>query len=200
MPIRKATGALSAALAWALCADAAPTSDSHTIEQIVPGSPFHGVHGLTFDRNDVLYAGSVVGQRVYRVDTATGHAEAVVDPPHGMADDLVFLIGGVEGGAKQHDVLLNPSGDFRHAALAVGQLELVLSHHAADFEFVKVVERDGLLLILTQRQITHAQQVGFADRFAGDSERDVRQRAIVRIDKLDREVFGWLGPGFCQNE
>ncbi len=91
MPIRKATGALSAALAWALCADAAPTSDSHTIEQIVPGSPFHGVHGLTFDRNDVLYAGSVVGQRVYRVDTATGHAEAVVDPPHGMADDLVFL-------------------------------------------------------------------------------------------------------------
>ncbi len=82
---------LVVALAWAFCADAAPVSESHTVEQLVAGSPFHGVHGLAFDRNDVLYAGSVVGQRVYRVDTTTGKVDTVVDPPQGMADDLVFL-------------------------------------------------------------------------------------------------------------
>lgn len=91
MPVAKAAGALPAALVLALCADAAPTSESHIVERIVRGSPFHGVHGLTFDRDDVLYAGSVVGQRIYRVDTGTGQVDVIVDPPQGMADDLVFL-------------------------------------------------------------------------------------------------------------
>lgn len=82
---------LVTALAWSLFADAAPVSESHTVERLVAGSPFHGVHGLAFDRNDVLYAGSVMGQSVYRVDTVTGNVETVVGPPAGMADDLVFL-------------------------------------------------------------------------------------------------------------
>jgi sugar lactone lactonase YvrE len=70
---------------------AAPVSDTHTITRLVPASSFHGVHGLAFDRNDVLYAGSVVGQSVYRVDTRSGEVETVVGPPQGMADDIVFL-------------------------------------------------------------------------------------------------------------
>ena len=39
---------------------------------LVPGSYFHGIHGLTFDSQDNLYAGSVVGQSIYHVDTDTG--------------------------------------------------------------------------------------------------------------------------------
>lgn len=75
----------------ALCA---PSSETHVFERIVPASAFHGVHGLAFDRNDVLHAGSVVGQSVYRVDTKTGEVAVVVGPPEGMADDLVFLADG----------------------------------------------------------------------------------------------------------
>jgi len=66
----------------------------YKVEQLVKPSSFHGVHGLAFDGNDVLYAGSVVGQRVYRVDTATGKVEVAVESPEGMADDLVFLADG----------------------------------------------------------------------------------------------------------
>jgi sugar lactone lactonase YvrE len=73
---------------------AAPVSDTHRIERLVDPSPFHGVHGLTFDREDVLYAGSVVGESIYRVDARTGAVETFVGPPHGMADDLVFLADG----------------------------------------------------------------------------------------------------------
>ena len=34
---------------------------------LVPGSWFHGVHGLAFNKDDQLFAGSVVGQTIYRV-------------------------------------------------------------------------------------------------------------------------------------
>ncbi len=85
---------VTSCLIWAGSTQADPRSETHTIERIVSGSAFHGIHGLTFDRNDGLYAGSVVGQRIYRVDTKTGAVETVVEPPQGMADDLVFLADG----------------------------------------------------------------------------------------------------------
>jgi sugar lactone lactonase YvrE len=72
-------------------AQSPPVSDAYIVERLVQPSAFHGVHGLTFDANDVLYAGSVVGHSIYRVDTATGKVETFVGPPEGMADDLVFL-------------------------------------------------------------------------------------------------------------
>ena len=43
----------------------------YKIQILVPGSYFHGIHGLTFDSQDNLYAGSVVGQSIYHVDTDT---------------------------------------------------------------------------------------------------------------------------------
>ena len=55
-----------------------------------PGSPFHGVHGLRFDDGGRLHATSVIGQSIFRVDTASGAIERVVAPPEGMADDLAF--------------------------------------------------------------------------------------------------------------
>ena len=62
----------------------------YKIQILVPGSHFHGIHGLTFDSQDNLYAGSVVGQSVYHVDTDTGDVSVFIGPPNGMADDLEF--------------------------------------------------------------------------------------------------------------
>lgn len=58
---------------------------------LVPGSHFHGVHGLAFDKDDQLFVGSVVGQSIYRVNVDSGEVDVVVDPDKGgMADDIAF--------------------------------------------------------------------------------------------------------------
>lgn len=59
-------------------------------ELLVPGSDFHGVHGLTFDNQNRLYAGSVVGMSIYSVDTEKGNVKTFVGPIQGQADDLEF--------------------------------------------------------------------------------------------------------------
>ncbi len=61
-----------------------------TVEVFVPGHAFHGIHGITFDGEDRLYVGSVIGQSIYRVDPETGASEVWEGPPRGMADDLEF--------------------------------------------------------------------------------------------------------------
>ena len=58
------------------------------LELVVPGSPFHGVHGITVTPEGEILVGSVVGQAVYRVDRETGEVTEVIGPPEGMADDL----------------------------------------------------------------------------------------------------------------
>ena len=57
---------------------------------LVPGSWFHGVHGLAFNKDDQLFAGSVIGQTIYRVQVDSGEVDRVIDPPMGMADDIAF--------------------------------------------------------------------------------------------------------------
>jgi len=62
---------------------------------LVPGSHFHGVHGLAFDKDDQLFVGSVVGQSIYRVNVDSGEVDVVVEPGMdgraiGMADDIAF--------------------------------------------------------------------------------------------------------------
>lgn len=69
----------------------ATAAPGYHIEQLLPGSPFCGVHGLGVDSQDRLYAGSVVGQRIYRVDTEDGSVTTEVAPPKGQADDMEFL-------------------------------------------------------------------------------------------------------------
>jgi sugar lactone lactonase YvrE len=74
--------------------NAEPSSTAYSIERIVEPSAFHGIHGLAFDANDRLFAGSVSGQSVYAVDRDNGRVDVVVPAPEGMADDLVFLADG----------------------------------------------------------------------------------------------------------
>lgn len=80
------------------------------------GSPFHGVHGLRFDKDDTLYAVSVIGQSLFKVDTATGTIETVIGPPEGMADDLAIGADGTFVWTAIEDGILyarSPGGPIR---------------------------------------------------------------------------------------
>lgn len=68
----------------------APPAKEYSQQFLVPGSWFHGVHGLAFNKDDQLFAGSVIGQTIYRVQVDSGEVDRVVDPPTGMADDIAF--------------------------------------------------------------------------------------------------------------
>jgi len=85
------------ASAWAQqtppAADAAPPPappKEYSQQILVPGSWFHGVHGLAFNKDDQLFAGSVVGQAIYRVQVDSGEVDRIVEPATGMADDIAF--------------------------------------------------------------------------------------------------------------
>ena len=60
------------------------------LEVLTPGNGFNGIHGLTFNAQDELFAGSVIGQTIFKIDAASGDAFAFMPPPLGMADDLEF--------------------------------------------------------------------------------------------------------------
>lgn len=73
---------------------AAGSANAQTMTRLVPGSAFHGVHGIRFAPNGELYAGSVIGQTLYAVNIDTGAVRVVEGPPKGMADDIAFGPGG----------------------------------------------------------------------------------------------------------
>ncbi len=66
------------------------TRDPYLVQYLVPGSDFLSIHGITFDQDDNIYAGSVMGQSIHKIDTLTGESTVFVGPPQGMADDLEF--------------------------------------------------------------------------------------------------------------
>jgi len=76
--------------AFALAACVAGGAQAQSLIKLVPGSAFHGVHGIRFSPEGELYAGSVAGQSLYAVDVATGAVRTVAGPPEGMADDIAF--------------------------------------------------------------------------------------------------------------
>src|SRR3954466_5155206 len=84
--------ALSTAVAAAVLSGGAvgASAQGHEVSLLVPGSAFHGVHGLGIDKAGRLFAGSVAGAALYEVDRSNGTAKIVVPTPEGMADDIAF--------------------------------------------------------------------------------------------------------------
>jgi sugar lactone lactonase YvrE len=88
----KSKFALTAPVAAAALFASAVVASAQTYEvtKLVPGSAFHGVHGLGIDKSGRLFAGSVAGAALYEVDRTTGAASIAVPSPEGMADDIAF--------------------------------------------------------------------------------------------------------------
>jgi sugar lactone lactonase YvrE len=73
-----------------LATSAAASAQTYEVTKLVPGSAFHGVHGLGVDKSGRLFAGSVAGAALYEVDIANGSAKIAIPSPEGMADDIAF--------------------------------------------------------------------------------------------------------------
>ena len=69
---------------------AGASAQTYEVTRLVPGSAFHGVHGLGIDKSGRLFAGSVAGAALYEVDRNNGTAKVAVPSPEGMADDIAF--------------------------------------------------------------------------------------------------------------
>jgi sugar lactone lactonase YvrE len=66
------------------------SAQTYEVTKLVPGSAFHGVHGLGIDKAGRLFAGSVAGAALYEVDRNNGTAKILIPTPEGMADDIAF--------------------------------------------------------------------------------------------------------------
>src|SRR5437899_12246644 len=69
---------------------AGASAQTYEVTKLVPGSAFHGVHGLGIDKAGRLFAGSVAGAALYEVDRVSGTAKIAIPTPEGMADDIAF--------------------------------------------------------------------------------------------------------------
>ena len=85
-PVRSASIAAALLFTTTLCA----TSETYEVTRLVPGSAFHGVHGLAVDKSGRLFAGSVAGATLYEVDRGNGTAKVAIPSPEGMADDIAI--------------------------------------------------------------------------------------------------------------
>jgi sugar lactone lactonase YvrE len=84
--------ALSVAVAATVLFGAAggAAAQGYEVTLLVPGSAFHGVHGLGIDKAGRMFAGSVAGAALYEVDRGNGTAKIAIPAPEGMADDVAF--------------------------------------------------------------------------------------------------------------
>ena len=108
--------AFAAALIAALSAAGSAAAADYDVKRLLPGSPFHGVHGLRFDKDDNLYAASVIGESIYKIDPATKKVITFIAPPQGMADDLAFAPDGTLAWTSIEDGILHiksPHGPIR---------------------------------------------------------------------------------------
>jgi sugar lactone lactonase YvrE len=81
---------LSTVVAASILSATSASAQTYEVTKLVPGSAFHGVHGLGVDKSGRLFAGSVAGAALYEVDRASGTAKIAVPSPEGMADDIAF--------------------------------------------------------------------------------------------------------------
>lgn len=65
-----------------------------TVTTLVPGTPMHGIQGLAWGADGMLYAGAISAQKISRIDPRKGTVDVVVDSPSGEADDLAIASDG----------------------------------------------------------------------------------------------------------
>jgi sugar lactone lactonase YvrE len=82
--------AFGATVAAAMLLATGASAQTYEVTKLVPGSAFHGVHGLGIDKTGRLFAGSVAGAALYEVDRTNGTAKIAIPSPEGMADDIAF--------------------------------------------------------------------------------------------------------------
>ena len=70
------------------------TRARYVVEAIGKPSAMHGIHGLAIGPDGALYAGSLTGASIYRVDVTSGATTTFLGPPRGAADDLAFAADG----------------------------------------------------------------------------------------------------------
>src|SRR3981189_1007352 len=86
-----AVGVAGGALAQQAEQPAPPAPPKEYNQQfLVPGSWFHGVHGLAFNKSARPFPGWLIGQTIYRVQVDSGEVDRFTAPPMGMADDIAF--------------------------------------------------------------------------------------------------------------
>lgn len=85
---KRLAAALMVSAAMTLPSYAADEAPTYALEEVVPGSAFHGIHGITFTSDNRILAGSVLGRAIYEIDAETGETSIFIDAPEGMADDL----------------------------------------------------------------------------------------------------------------
>lgn len=78
------------AAALSLIAVQAMAADYGKPEYLVPPSSFSGVHGLAVDKDGSLFAGSVVGNSIWKVNAVSGATEIYINGPEGQADDIAI--------------------------------------------------------------------------------------------------------------
>jgi sugar lactone lactonase YvrE len=181
MPIRHLASILFLAALGAACSDSSDDG-TYRIETLVPGSPLHGVNGITWGPDGMLYAGSVSSQTVYRVHPGTGEAEVVVPAPAGEADDIAFA----------------PDGTMVWTALLGGEIRALREDGSVD----TIVSDMALInpVYFTSDGRLFAAQVGFDRLYEFDFEGDTEPRLIAsKIGNLnsfeitdDDELYGPL--------
>src|SRR5258708_6608289 len=90
--------ALCATVAAAVLFSAGASAQTYEVTELVPGSAFHGVHGLGIHKAGRMFAGSVAGAALYEVDLNNGPAKIAIPTPEGMADDIAFAPDGTMDG------------------------------------------------------------------------------------------------------
>lgn len=70
-----------AAFVAAVVSATSVSAENWEVTKLVPGSAFHGVHGLAIDKAGHLFAGSVAGAALYEVDIPGGSAKVAIPAP-----------------------------------------------------------------------------------------------------------------------
>jgi sugar lactone lactonase YvrE len=128
-------------------APAAMPHAHYKVEQVVKPSPMHGIHGLAFGPDGALYAASITGHSIYRIDVRTGAVSTFLGPPRATADDLAFAPDGSIAwtGASQAAVLMRGrDGKIRTVAQDMPGVNAINFTRNGRLFFTRIFGGDGL--------------------------------------------------------